>query len=197
MKRLFDIFFSGIGCILLLPVFIAIAVCIKFDSRGPIFFRQVRVGLQGENFLIHKFRSMYINSESKGRLTVGADTRITKVGGVIRKYKLDELPQLIDVFVGKMSLVGPRPEVPEYIRCYPDDVRDKVLSVRPGITDNASLEMIDENDVLSNYKDPRSAYIEIILPLKQKYYLEYVANNSLWVDIKIIIKTLLKIFSRK
>ena len=163
MKRLFDIFFSGIGCILLLPVFIAIAVCIKFDSRGPIFFRQVRVGLQGENFLIHKFRSMYINSESKGRLTVGADTRITKVGGVIRKYKLDELPQLIDVFVGKMSLVGPRPEVPEYIRCYPDDVRDKVLSVRPGITDNASLEMIDENDVLSNYKDPRSAYIEIIL----------------------------------
>ena len=140
---------------------------------------------------------MYINSESKGRLTVGADTRITKVGGVIRKYKLDELPQLIDVFVGKMSLVGSRPEVPEYIRCYPDDVRDKVLSVRPGITDNASLEMIDENDVLSNYKDPRSAYIEIILPLKQKYYLEYVANNSLWVDIKIIIKTLLKIFSRK
>jgi Sugar transferases involved in lipopolysaccharide synthesis len=195
MKRLFDIICAAIGGILLAPLFIFISLWIKIDSSGPIFFRQTRVGLGGKLFSIHKFRTMRVDSEKFGRLTIGTDSRITRAGKFLRRYKLDELPQLIDVLQGNMSLVGPRPEVPEYIECYPQEIRTQVLSVRPGITDNASLEMMDENELLARYEDPRVAYIEIILPLKQRYYLEYVKKHSLWNDFIIIIKTILKIIN--
>ena len=140
MKRIFDVCASLAGLIFLLPVFLFIAVWIKLDSSGPVFFRQVRVGQSGKEFRIHKFRSMRSDSEAKGKLTVGSrDSRVTRSGHFIRKYKLDELPQLIDVLKGDMSLVGPRPEVPEFIACYEPEMKEKVLSVRPGITDNASI----------------------------------------------------------
>ena len=195
-KRLFDIFFSAIGLILLLPLFIFVSIWIKIDSRGPIFFRQTRVGLFGEDFSIHKFRTMSVDAERSGRLTIGRDNRITSSGHFLRKSKVDELPQLMDVFIGKMSLVGPRPEVPEFMDHYQIEIRDKILSVRPGITDEASIEMVDENEILSNYSDPRAAYIEHILPVKQKYYLDYVENNNIFHDVFLIIKTVAKIFGR-
>lgn len=195
-KRLLDLVFALLGLILLLPLLIVVALWIAIDSPGPIFFRQVRVGRNGIAFKIHKFRTMVVDSERAGRLTVGRDSRITRSGVFLRKTKLDELPQLIDVLVGNMSLVGPRPEVQEFIDCYPEDIRRKVLSVRPGITDLASIEMVDENEILSKYQDPRQAYIDIILPIKQKYYIEYVQNNNVFSDIVIIFKTIKKITSR-
>ena len=196
IKRLFDFFGSLCGLIVLLPFLLLIALCIKFDSKGPVFFRQLRVGLNGNLFRIHKFRTMMVNSESSGSLTVGNDPRITKSGRFLRKSKLDELPQILDVFLGKMSLVGPRPEVKEFIDEYPEKVRKEVLSVRPGITDLASIEMIDENEIIARYDSPRQAYIEIILPIKQKYYVDYVQRQSLWLDIKIIFMTFKKIIFR-
>lgn len=195
-KRIFDLVLSAGGLACLAPVFVTTAVVIKLDSKGPVFFRQVRVGRHGVPFRIHKFRTMTVNAESDGRLTVGNDRRITRSGAILRKLKIDELPQLIDVFTGKMSLVGPRPEVQEFIDCYPEDIRKKVLSVRPGITDQASIEMIDENDILAQYEDPRQAYIDVILPMKQKYYVDYVDNHSLLLDVKLIAKTLFKIVNR-
>lgn len=196
LKRSFDVLVSALGLLVLLPVFFVVAISIKLDSPGPIFFRQVRVGRYGVPFRIHKFRTMNVDVESAGRLTVGADSRITRSGRFLRKYKLDELPQLIDVLFGKMSLVGPRPEVQEFIDCYPGDVRDKVLSVRPGITDYASIEMIDENEILAQYDDARQAYVDVILPMKQTYYLKYVDNHGLLVDTSLILKTLYKILRR-
>lgn len=196
LKRLFDIVASFIGLLLLLPLFLIISIWVKLDSSGPVFFRQTRVGRFGISFRIHKFRTMKVESETQGRLTIGADPRITRSGHFLRKTKIDELPQLIDVFLGTMSLVGPRPEVQEFIDCYPDEVREKVLSVRPGITDKASIEMVDENEILAGYEDSRQAYIDIILPIKQKYYLEYVDNNSLIMDISLIFATLMKIVKR-
>ena len=196
IKRLFDSFGSLFGLIVLVPFLLLIALCIKFDSKGPVFFRQLRVGLNGNLFRIHKFRTMMVDSESSGSLTVGNDTRITKSGQFLRKSKLDELPQLLDVVLGKMSLVGPRPEVKEFIDEYPEKVRKEVLSVRPGITDLASIEMIDENEIIARYDNPRQAYIEIILPIKQKYYVDYVQSQSLWLDIKIIFMTFKKIIFR-
>ncbi|PIW59860.1 sugar transferase [Shewanella sp. CG12_big_fil_rev_8_21_14_0_65_47_15] len=196
-KRLFDVVCSLLGLIVLLPLFLIIAVWIKLDSNGPVFFRQVRVGLNGVPFRIHKFRTMGLNSESVGRLTVGNDSRVTRSGQFLRKFKIDELPQLIDVFMGNMSLVGPRPEVQEFIDCYPREVKREVLSVRPGITDLASIEMVDENEILAKYSDSRKAYIEQILPIKQRYYVNYVRNNSVLIDIKIIFKTIFKIVNRK
>ncbi|MEH8116285.1 sugar transferase [Aeromonas allosaccharophila] len=195
-KRLFDVVCSLLGLIVLLPLFLIVAVWIRMDSKGPVFFRQVRVGLNGIPFRIHKFRTMVLNSESVGRLTVGDDSRVTRSGRFLRKFKIDELPQLIDVVVGNMSLVGPRPEVQEFIDCYPREVRREVLSVRPGITDLASIEMVDENEILAGYSDSKRAYIEHILPIKQRYYLEYVRKNSLCGDFILILKTLFKIFSR-
>lgn len=195
-KRVFDLFGSGIGLIFLFPAFLLIMIWIKLDSPGPIFFRQVRVGRFGEPFRIHKFRTMRVDAEQSGRLTVGVDSRITRSGLFLRKYKLDELPQLIDVLIGRMSLVGPRPEVQEFIDCYPSAVRDKVLSVRPGITDWASIEMVDENQLLAGYDDPRQAYIDIVLPIKQRFYLAYVDQQGFITDIKIILSTILKVFSR-
>ena len=196
IKRLFDFVFSLIGLLLLGFVFLLIASWIKIDSQGSVFFRQERVGLKGRVFKIHKFRSMYKDSESKGKLTIGSDVRITKPGKFLRKYKIDELPQLIDVLLGRMSLVGPRPEVKEFIELYPIDIRSKVLSVRPGITDMASIEMIDENEILGKYKDVKQAYIDIILPIKQQHYVDYVDNRNILLDIKIIYLTFRKIFSR-
>lgn len=195
-KRFFDAVVASSGLLLLLPFLCLIAIWIKVDSPGPVLFRQVRVGRYGEPFRIHKFRTMRIDSEKSGRLTVGADNRITKLGTFLRKTKLDELPQLLDVARGKMSLVGPRPEVQEFIDCYPVEVREKILSVRPGITDKASIEMVDENEILGGYPDARKAYIEIILPLKQAYYIEYVESRSFLNDIKLIFLTLKRIAFR-
>jgi lipopolysaccharide/colanic/teichoic acid biosynthesis glycosyltransferase len=195
-KRLFDLVSSFFGLLILTPVFALIAVWIKLDSAGPVFFRQERVGRFGVPFKIHKFRTMRVDAEKSGRLTVGADSRITRSGHFLRKTKIDELPQLIDVFIGRMSLVGPRPEVQEFIDCYPAEVREKVLSVRPGITDKASIEMVDENEMLAKYDDFRQAYIDIILPIKQAYYVEYVDSQSLLLDFKLIILTLKKIIAR-
>jgi lipopolysaccharide/colanic/teichoic acid biosynthesis glycosyltransferase len=196
LKRTFDFIASGLGLLVLFPLLVAIAVWIKLDSPGPVFFRQERVGRYGMPFRIHKFRTMRVNAEKAGRLTVGSDSRVTKSGQLLRKLKLDELPQLIDVFLGQMSLVGPRPEVQEFIDCYPDDVRTKVLSVRPGITDKASIEMVDENEILAKYDDPRAAYIDVVLPIKQRFYLDYVDSQSLILDISLIFKTFFKIIKR-
>lgn len=195
-KRVFDLVSCIVGLVLLAPLFIFVAIWIKLDSSGPIFFRQERVGRNGEVFRIHKFRTMRSDSENKGRLTVGKDSRITTSGHFLRKSKVDELPQLIDVLLGKMSLVGPRPEVQEFIDEYPSDIRDIVLSVRPGITDEASIEMVDENEILGKYSDPRKAYIDEVLPIKQKYYVDYVENKSFFGDINIIFKTITKIITR-
>lgn len=196
-KRLFDFVTSLVGLLFLIPIFLIIAIWIKLDSKGPVFFKQLRVGLNGQPFWIHKFRTMCVEAESSGRLTVGKDKRITKSGHFLRKYKIDELPQLIDVLIGKMSLVGPRPEVQEFIDEYPEDIRKKVLSVRPGITDLASIEMVDENKILAKYEDARLAYINVILPIKQKYYTDYVEQKSFWLDVKIIFLTFKKIFIRQ
>jgi len=195
-KRTFDFLASLFGLLLLSIVFFFIALWIKLDSNGPIFFRQKRVGLKGNVFKIHKFRTMKINSEDQGRLTIGEDDRITQSGRFLRKYKIDELPQLIDVFIGSMSLVGPRPEVQEFIDRYPVHVKNKILSIKPGITDMASIEMLNENYLLKEYKNPEQAYIDIILPMKQKYYLHYVDNQTIWFDIKIMFLTLKKIITR-
>ena len=197
IKRLFDFIASLMGIFLLSPFLMLISVWIKLDSEGPIFFRQVRVGLNGMSFKIHKFRTMKESSENQGRLTIGNDDRITQSGQFLRKFKFDELPQLIDVFIGKMSLVGPRPEVQEFIDIYPVDVKNKILSIKPGITDMASIEMANENDILGKYKNPKQAYIDIILPIKQKHYLNYVDNHSMWIDIKIIFLTLKRIIVRQ
>ena len=190
-KRLFDLFFSIIGSIVLSPIFIMIAVWIKLDSPGPLFFHQTRVGRFGCPFQICKFRTMCSDAETKGRLiTVGDDPRITRSGKFLRRYKLDELPQIINVVKGEMSLVGPRPEVPRYVSLYPEEVRKKVLSVPPGITDYASIEYKDENGILGRADDPDKAYIEQVMPVKLKYYERYASCHSLWVDFKLILATL-------
>ena len=197
MKRLFDFIASFYGLILLTPIFVLAALWIKIDSRGPIFFRQERVGLQGALFRIHKFRTMVSDAEKKGmQITVGVDSRITAVGSILRKYKLDELPQLIDVFVGDMSLVGPRPEVPKYIDCYSDDEKHDVLSVKPGITDNASIEFRNENELLASSDDPEATYINEVLPKKIALYRKYVRERSFFGDVAIIFKTIFLVLKK-
>lgn len=197
IKRLFDFCASGIGLILLSPILLLIAALIRLDSHGPIFFRQERVGQFGRLFKIHKFRTMVVDAEAMGmQITVGVDPRITKVGEFLRRYKLDELPQLIDVLFGDMSLVGPRPEVPRYVACYPQELRELVLSVRPGITDRASIEYKDESKILGCATDPHQAYVNEVLPIKLGYYAEYVRNRSLLGDIGIIISTIQAIARR-
>jgi lipopolysaccharide/colanic/teichoic acid biosynthesis glycosyltransferase len=193
-KRLFDMLASGIGLLVLAPILLGISLAIKLESHGPVFFRQERVGRLGKTFRIHKFRTMVTDAERRGlQITVGADARVTKVGAVLRKYKLDELAQLIDVFVGDMSLVGPRPEVPRYVACYPAEAREIVLSVKPGITDRASIEYKDENEILGKAVDPHKAYVDEVLPVKIRYYIDYVQNRSFWGDIRIIFATLFAI----
>ena len=189
-KRLFDWLASTFGLLALAPVLLLLAVWIKLDSPGPVFFRQERVGRGGKLFRIHKFRTMVTDAERRGlQITVGADARVTRAGQWLRKYKLDELPQLLDVWLGQMSLVGPRPEVPSYVACYPADVRDVVLSVRPGITDRASIEFKDENEILGRAADPHLAYVNEVLPIKLRYYVDYVAQRSFWSDVGIIFMT--------
>lgn len=188
LKRLIDVLFSALGLLLLAPVLLLIALWIKAESRGPALFRQERVGLHGKLFRIHKFRTMY--SDAGGPLlTVGMDSRITHSGAFLRRYKLDELPQLMDVLVGNMSLVGPRPEVSKYVEQYPPGARRVVLSVRPGITDEASLEYFDESRVLSQAADPERAYVEEILPRKIAAYERYVRNRSTLGDLRVIART--------
>jgi lipopolysaccharide/colanic/teichoic acid biosynthesis glycosyltransferase len=194
-KRLFDILLSGFGLLVLLPVFAFVAVLIKVDSPGPVLFRQDRVGRFGRIFRIHKFRTMSHNIGVGGSsITVGRDSRVTTIGFVLRRYKIDELPQLIDVLSGSMSLVGPRPEVPEYVARYPDPDRDIVLSVRPGITDRASLEFSDESELLGGAADPERFYVEQILPVKLRYYREYVSSRTMRGDLEILVATFVKVF---
>ena len=183
-----------IGTLLLSPLLLAIAVWVKLDSDGPVFFKQERVGRFGKTFRILKFRTMQAKPRTPGlQITVGADPRITRCGHSLRKYKLDELPQLINVIVGDMSLVGPRPEVPQYVACYPAAIRDLVLSVRPGITDWASVEYRDESTLLANAEDPNRMYIEQVLPAKLGYYVKYVVNRTFADDLKIIFCTLMAV----
>ena len=188
LKRLFDMAASGIGLLLLAPLLLALAVWIKCDSAGPVFFLQERVGLHGKLFRIIKFRSMRQNN-SGPQITVGADARITRSGRFIRAYKLDELPQLINVLLGDMSLVGPRPEVPRDVALYPADVREEVLSVRPGMTDLASVQYRSESDLLAASSDPERTYTTVILPAKLALYQQYVRQRSLWLDVRIICVT--------
>lgn len=193
MKRLFDIFFSFIGLVALLPFLLIIGLFIILDSKGGIFYKQVRVGLNGKDFHLFKFRSMRTDADKKGLLTVGGrDNRITRVGYFIRKYKIDELPQLINVLLGDMSLVGPRPEVRKYVNKYNNEQK-KVLSVRPGITDYASIQYSNESELLGKAKDPEQFYINEIMPAKLKLNLKYIAERGMMTDIKIIMNTLLKI----
>ncbi len=189
MKRLFDIVASGLGLVVLSPVFAVLAVWIKADSKGPVFYRQTRVGRDNRDFRLFKFRSMRPDSDKLGLITVGGrDPRVTRSGYYIRKYKLDEFPQLINVFKGDMSLVGPRPEVRKYVDMYtPDQMR--VLSVRPGITSLASIRYRNENDILAASDDPDRTYIEQVMPDKLAIDLEYVDRATLWNDIKLIFST--------
>lgn len=193
MIRFFDFILSLVGLVVLAPIFIVLAIWIKIDSKGPVFYKQVRVGRNGIDFGLFKFRSMVVDADKKGLITVGGrDPRITRSGYFIRKYKLDELPQLINVLLGDMSLVGPRPEVRKYVELYTDE-QQKVLSVKPGITDYASIEYMDENEILGKSSDPEKTYIEEIMPEKIKYNMKYIQNKNVSEYFKIIFLTLLKI----
>lgn len=189
MKRIFDILVSGIGLFCLSPLLLIVAIWIKLDSPGPIFYRQVRVGRYNKDFRIFKFRSMRIGSDKGSLVTIGGrDPRITRSGYFIRKFKIDELPQLINVLVGDMSLVGPRPEVRHYVNYWtPEQMH--VLDVRPGITDPASIKYRNENELLAQAENPEKYYIEVIMQEKIKLYLEYAEKSSFWYDIKLIFQT--------
>ena len=192
-KRLFNIIVSLLGLLILLPLFLLISVAILFESNGSIFYRQWRVGKDNQDFQMFKFRSMFVDSDKKGLLTVGAkDSRITKVGSFIRKYKLDELPQLFNVLKGDMNLVGPRPEVRKYVDLYTEQQKE-VLSVRPGITDYASIEYVNENEILAHSNNPEKTYIEEIMPHKLELNKKYLENPSLFHDLKVMAKTIIRI----
>jgi putative glycosyltransferase len=196
LKRIFDIVASGIGLILLSPLFVILAIWIKCDSIGPVFYKQVRVGRNNMDFQLFKFRSMRVGSDKKGLITVGGhDPRITRSGYYIRKYKLDEFPQLINVFKGDMSLVGPRPEVRKYVDMYTEE-QMHVLDVRPGITDLASIRYRNENELLERVNDPDKYYVEVIMPDKLRINLEYVARHSFTFDIRLIFQTFRAIVSK-
>lgn len=196
-KRLFDVLLAAPALLLLAPLFALIALAIRLDSPGPVFFRQVRVGRGGVPFRIHKFRTMRHDPVGAGRqITVGADARITRVGAFLRSSKFDELPQLIDVLAGTMSLVGPRPEVPRYVELYPPALRDKVLSVRPGITDLASIEFRRESELLAKADDPERAYVEQVLPAKLRLACDYVDRSSVCTDLRVLGRTLHVLLSK-
>lgn len=193
LKRGFDIFASALGLIILSPILIIVSLIIALTSKGGVFFRQTRVGKNGREFRIFKFRTMVVDAESKGmQITVGADNRITKIGKVLRKAKIDELPQLINVFIGQMSFVGYRPEVPCYVAMYTDYERN-VLRIKPGITDLASITYRDENEILDNSEDPEYTYINEIMPTKLALNMEYMKKMGFWYDIGLIFKTFLAI----
>ena len=190
MKRLFDIFFSILGLVVLSPLFLVVAVWIKLDSRGPVFYRQVRVGRHNCDLRIFKFRSMRVGSDKGSLVTIGGrDPRVTRSGYYIRKFKLDELPQLINVLKGDMSFVGPRPEVRHYVDYWTEE-QMVVLSVRPGITDPASIKFRNENELMATAENPEEYYINVIMQEKLKLYIEYVNSHSLISDIRLIFKTL-------
>ena len=196
LKRAFDIIASGLGLLFLSPLFLILAVWIKLDSKGPVFYRQIRVGRNNRDFQLFKFRSMRVGADKQGLITVGGrDPRITRSGYFIRKYKLDEFPQLINVFVGDMSLVGPRPEVRKYVDMYTPE-QMKVLSVRPGITDLASIRYRNENELLEQADDPDQYYEQVIMQDKLRINLEYVVNHSFLNDIKLIFRTFWEIIAR-
>jgi lipopolysaccharide/colanic/teichoic acid biosynthesis glycosyltransferase len=188
-KRLFDLVVAGVALLLLAPLLAVLALVVKLDSPGPVFFRQQRVGRHGVPFSIHKFRTMRPDAGGPP-LTVGADPRITRSGRWLRRTRLDELPQLIDVLQGTMSLVGPRPEVPRFVAHYPPGLRERALSVRPGITDPASLEFIDEAAVLARAADPEREYIEVVLPAKVRRAAEYAERATLASDLRVLLRTL-------
>lgn len=192
VKRLFDISVSFIGIILFFPLMIAVGIIIKLTSKGPIIFKQIRVTKNGKHFEIYKFRTMKENSEGNKQITVGNDMRITGIGKILRKTKLDELPQLFNVIKGEMSLVGPRPEVPKYIDLYSDEQK-KILNVPAGMTDYASIYFSNESELLGKAEDPEKFYIEKIMPYKIELNQKYIENISIFTDIKIIILTILKI----
>lgn len=196
MKRLFDIAASGLGLLCLSPVFFILAIWIKMDSKGPVFYKQIRVGKDNKDFRLYKFRSMRPDADKSGLITVGGrDPRVTRSGYYIRKYKLDEFPQLINVFKGDMSLVGPRPEVRKYVDKYtPEQMR--VLSVRPGITSLASIRYRNENDILAAADDPERCYVERVMPDKLSIDLEYVGRATLWNDVKLIFSTFKEIITK-
>jgi lipopolysaccharide/colanic/teichoic acid biosynthesis glycosyltransferase len=191
LKRGFDIAFSVVVLLLLAPLLLAVALWVKLDSPGPVFFRQRRVGLRGREFLIYKFRTMRINAEAVGpQITIGTDPRITRSGEYLRKYKIDEFAQFFNVLIGDMSVVGPRPEVPRYVKYYPAEVKELVFSVRPGLTDWASIQFKDENNLLNDSLNPEKTYIEKILPAKLDLYVKYIRHCSFLGDLKIIVYTL-------
>ena len=189
MKRAFDIIASGLGLIVLSPLFLVLAIWIKMDSKGPVFYRQVRVGRGNKEFRIFKFRSMRVGADKGSLITIGGhDPRVTRSGYFIRKFKFDELPQLINVFLGDMSLVGPRPEVRHYVDYWtPEQMH--VLDVRPGITDPASIKFRNENELMEKAEDPEKYYIEVIMQEKIRLYLEYVKKHGFWYDLGLIFKT--------
>ena len=190
MIRILDFVFSFLGLIILSPFFFLIALLVKFSSSGPILYKQSRIGLKGAEFNVFKFRSMRQNSDKLGLITIGGrDPRVTSVGYFLRKYKLDELPQLINVLIGDMSLVGPRPEVKKYVDLYTQEQR-KVLSIRPGITDWASIYYRNENEILGKSTDPEKDYIEKVMPDKLNYNLSYIQNYGVVEYFKIIFSTL-------
>lgn len=189
MIRFFDILFSLLGLLFLFPVFFFLYLAIRLESKGGGFYKQLRVGRGGRDFYVYKFRSMRVGADKKGLITVGGrDPRITRIGYFIRKYKLDELPQLFNVLKGDMSIVGPRPEVRKYVNLYTEE-QQRVLSVRPGITDYASIEYVDENLILGKAEEPDKAYVELIVPDKIKYNMKYINNQSLKEYFKIIFLT--------
>lgn len=193
MKRLMDVVFSFFILVAFLPFGLIISICIGLESRGGVFYRQERIGQNGKPFLLLKFRSMRPYAELHGKLTVGArDPRVTRVGSFIRRHKLDEFPQFINVLKGEMSVVGPRPEVLEYVAQYSDEQR-RVLDYKPGITDIASITYFEENRLLANAKDPQRTYIEEIMPEKIRINLAYQANATIWKDLGVVWKTLLRI----
>ncbi len=197
MKRLFDVIASGLGLIVLSPLFLILAIWIKLDSKGPVFYRQVRVGRGNKDFRIFKFRSMRVGADKGSLVTIGGhDPRVTRSGYFIRKFKFDELPQLINVFVGDMSLVGPRPEVRHYVDYWTSE-QMHVLDVRPGITDPASIKFRNENELMERAENPEKYYIEVIMQEKIKLYLEYVEKHSFLYDLELIFKTFWVIVSER
>lgn len=196
LKRIFDLFLSTIGLILLSPIFLVMAIWIKTDSKGPVFYKQIRVGKNKREFYLFKFRSMRMGSDKKGLLTIGGkDPRITNSGYFIRKYKLDEFPQLINVLRGEMSIVGPRPEVSKYVAYYNEE-QLQVLTVRPGISDWASIYFSNENELLLKAANPEEFYIQEVMPQKLQMNLDYIQKNTLWIDLKIIYLTIKKIIGK-
>lgn len=197
MKRFFDIIASGCGLLVLSPIFLIMAIWIKWDSKGPVFYRQVRVGRHTKDFRILKFRSMRVGADKGSLVTIGGrDPRITRSGYFIRKYKLDEFPQLINVFKGEMSLVGPRPEVRHYVDYWTAE-QMHVLDVRPGITDPASIKFRNENELMEKAENPEDYYINVIMQEKIRLYLEYVENASFWYDIRLVFQTIKVIITER